>query len=197
MSRAWGQASVGATIGARPFSDPEYTGCPLNAFTLTIATDSAAEISRIADAIEQALVGPPVFGVPIIFDMKGDPHMGEIRVKDDHAPLDATVKFLDAKGAETVPDSTPTWESSNEDAATVEASEDGLSATVTIGLPGEAIISAETTETHEGVGDPTTVRAVGTVIVEAGDTTVGSVDFAETPAAQEVSIEPAGETSSA
>jgi hypothetical protein len=146
--------------------------------TIGITTDSAAVLRRVADVIEQSIVGPPVFGVPIIFDLKGDPRMGEIRVKDDHAPLEATVKFLDAKGGETVPDTTPTWASSNEEAATVEASNDGLSATVTIGLPGETVISAETTETHDGAGDATVVRAVGTVIVEAGDTTTGSIDFA-------------------
>lgn len=152
----------------------------MNKVTVKLTTDSAAVLRRVADVIEQSTVGPPVFGVPIIFDLKGDPRMGEIRVKDTHDPLEATVRFLDAKGAETVPDSTPTWSSSNEEAATVEASSDGLSATVTIGLPGESVISAETTETHEGVGDATVVRAVGTVIVEAGDTTTGSVDFAET-----------------
>lgn len=169
----------------------------MTSFRLTITTDSAAELSRITDAVEQSLVGPPKFGMPIIFDVKGDSRMGEIRVKDDHAPLEAVTSFKDAKGAETVPDTVPTWASSNEEAATVVASEDGLSATVTIGLPGEAIISAETTETHEGVGDPTVVRAVGTVIVEAGDTTTGSVDFAEAPAAQSVGITPAGEGSEA
>jgi len=142
----------------------------------------AAQILRnIADALEQLEPGPPALGVPIIFYPEGEPVMSEIRVKDDHAPLQATVKFLDAKGAETTPDSTPVWASSNEEAATVEASDDGLSATVTIGLPGEAIISAETSETHDGQGDPTTVRAVGTVIVEAGDTVVGNVEFADAP----------------
>lgn len=140
----------------------------------------AGLLRGLADQLDTLFPGTPRFGV-LLFDTKGDARMGEIRVKDDHAPLEATVRFLDAKGAETTPDSTPVWESSNEEAATVEASDDGLSATVTIGLPGEAVISAETTETHDGQGDPTPVRAVGTVIVEAGDTTTGSVDFTETP----------------
>lgn len=150
----------------------------MNAYKLTITTDSAAELSRIADAIEQAVAGPAVFGLPIIFDLEGVPYMSEVRVKDTQEPFGAHAKFVDSKGNETVPDTTPTWDSSNEDVATIETSDDGLTATVTVvGATGEAVIGVETTETHDGEGDPTVIRAVGTVIVEAGDTTTGSIEF--------------------
>lgn len=126
--------------------------------------------------------------------------MGEVRVKDTQEPFGAHAKFVSSKGNVTDPDTTPVWESSNTDAVTVETSEDGLDVTVTVvGATGEAVISSETTETHDGVGEPTVIRAVGTVIVEAGDTTTGSIEFdvPATSSAQSVSIDPAGESSEA
>jgi hypothetical protein len=99
--------------------------------------------------------------------------MGQIEVPDSSGPLTGTVTFLDAKGGETAPDTLPVWASDNETAATVVAADDGLTAVVTIGLPGAAIISVETTETNTGE----TISAQGTVTVLPGDTTTGSVEF--------------------
>ena len=98
--------------------------------------------------------------------------MGQITVKDSDAPLGATVTFLDAKGATTTPDSVPTWASSDETVATVQVSDDGLSAVVTIGNPGATVISVDTTD-----NDGTVVHSEGTVTVQPGEATIGSVEF--------------------
>ena len=98
--------------------------------------------------------------------------MGMISVQDDASPLHATVVFLDAEGNEATPDDVPSWTSDNEDAATVEASEDGLSGTVTIGSPGAAIISVDTTNE-----DGSTVHSQGTITVLSGDVVSGDVQF--------------------
>lgn len=110
--------------------------------------------------------------------------MGAITVKDSDAALHASVSFLDAKGAPTAPDDVPQWASDNENAATVEASEDGLSASVTPGLPGAAIISVTSTDT-----DGTIVTAQGTVTVQPGEAVIGEVTF-EPPVATEPPQEP-------
>ena len=52
--------------------------------------------------------------------------MGEITVPDDAAPLNATVKFLDAEGHEATPDDTPQWSSTDDSVASVSASDDGM-----------------------------------------------------------------------
>ena len=62
--------------------------------------------------------------------------MGEITVSDDSGPVNATVAYEDAQGNPANPADTPTWSSSDESVATVEASSDGLSATVTVGSGG-------------------------------------------------------------
>lgn len=98
--------------------------------------------------------------------------MGEITVPDDAQPLNATVTFLDSEGSPTTADSAPTWSSSDESVATVQASDDGMSATVSIGSPGAAIISASTTN-----DDGSTATAEGTITVQPGDAVIGSVEF--------------------
>src|SRR6478735_6390416 len=104
---------------------------------------NVVELSRFA---EQFFAGSPIFAYPVLFN-KGDRLiMGQITVKDSDAPLGATVTFLDAKGATTTPDSVPTWASSDETVATVQVSDDGLSAVVTIGNPGATVISVDTTD---------------------------------------------------
>jgi hypothetical protein len=99
--------------------------------------------------------------------------MGEITVPDDAAPLNARVKFLDAEGNEATPDDVPQWSSTDEAVATVTASEDGMSAQVEIGSPGAAVVEVKTTEANTGAE----VVAQGTVTVQPGDVTVGSVEF--------------------
>ena len=103
--------------------------------------------------------------------------MASIEVPSDSAPLDATVSFLDAEGNATTADDVPQWTSDNEDAATVTASEDGLSARVEVVNPGAAIISV-----HSVNDDGSTVDAQGTITVLAGDAVIGEVTF--TPSAE-------------
>lgn len=98
--------------------------------------------------------------------------MGEIRVKDTDAAATGEVAFKDVHGHDTEPDDVPQWSSSDEAVATVAASEDGQTATVTFTGPGESIIACDSTQS-----DGTAVHAVGTVIVEAGDAVTGEITF--------------------
>jgi hypothetical protein len=148
----------------------------------------AREMRRAADLLDEAAPGPPLIAVPILFHTPpGGIAMGEITVTVDDAPLDATVKFLDSKGNETTPDETPEWTSSDENVATVEAGEDGMTATVTPNAPGAAVIEVSTVE--ENTGEE--ILAAGTVTVQPGDTVIGSVEFSE---AEEETEEPAEPT---
>lgn len=133
----------------------------------------AASLRKIADQVEAIFPGRPAWAIPIIFNNEGEYFMASIEVRDSDGPLTGTVTFLDAKGAVTAPDDVPAWASDNEDAATVVASEDGLTGVVTIGGPGAAIISVTSTDT-----DGTEISAQGTVTVLAGEAVSGSVDFA-------------------
>jgi hypothetical protein len=99
----------------------------------------------------------------------------QIQVADNHDPITATVTYVDAEGNPTTADNPGTWASDNEAAATVVASDDGLTGTVTIGAPGAAIISVTTTN-----NDGTVVSAQGTITVVPGEATLGTVDFGET-----------------
>jgi len=127
----------------------------------------------LADQLDVIAPGPPVISSPVIFKNKESFFMGEITVKDSDAPLGATVTFLDAKGATTTPDDVPAWTSSDETVATVAASDDGLTGTVTIGMPGATVIEVSTVESNTG----DTITAQGTVTVQAGDSVIGSVEF--------------------
>lgn len=129
-------------------------------------------LRALAEQIEHMFPGPPVWASPPIFHTEGEAHMGMVSVQDDAAPLHASVTFLDAEGNPATPDDTPQWSSDNEDAATVEAAEDGLSATVSIGAPGAAIISVDTTNE-----DGSTVHSQGTITVLSGDVVSGDVQF--------------------
>lgn len=98
--------------------------------------------------------------------------MASIEVVDTAGSLNASVSFLDAHGHPTTADDVPAWASDNEAAASVAASEDGLSAVVSILAPGAAIISVTTTNT-----DGSTASAQGTVTVMPGDAFIGEVSF--------------------
>ena len=102
--------------------------------------------------------------------------MGEITVKADEGNLTATVTALDAEGNQTTFDETPTWASNDEGVAQVTPSEDGYSATFTIGEPGVAAITVTGIET--GSGEPVEIVSTGLITVTAGDAVVGSVEFA-------------------
>lgn len=130
-------------------------------------------IARFVEA-NFTLPGPPVAAIILFLHSKGVDIM-ETTVKDDAAPLNASVRFLNAEGNETPADDVPQWTSSDEDVASVSPSDDGLSATVTInGKVGASLISVESVEADTG----DTIRAQGTVTVEPSTTAVsGEVAF--------------------
>lgn len=83
------------------------------------------------------------------------------------------VTFLDSHGHETTPDDTPQWSSDNDNVASVQGSDDGLTGTVTItGTPGAAVISVDTTNE-----DGSTVHSQGTLTVLPGDAVSGDITF--------------------
>jgi len=133
----------------------------------------AREFRKAADLLEVAAPGPPVLAIPVLFHHQEEIAMGEITVPDDAAPLNATVKFLDAEGHEATPDDTPQWSSTDDSVASVTASDDGMSAEIEVGGPGAAVIEVKTVEANTGAE----VVAQGTVTVQPGDVTVGSVEF--------------------
>jgi hypothetical protein len=147
-------------------------------------------LHTIAEKIEETAPGHPHSvsagwqytlkpGQEVSFDM------GEISVSNEDAgTLSATVSFTDAGGHPTTADDVPSWSSSDESVASVAASEDGLSADVTItGTPGSAIVSV-----HSVNDDGSEVDAAGTVHVMAGDATMGSVEFTQSAEAPTESV---------
>lgn len=137
----------------------------------------------------QTLLKPPASAGPlkatITFEQGGLQAMGEITVSDDSGPINATVAYEDAQGNPANPADTPTWASSDESVATVEAAGDGLSATVTVGsgtgsagegsaaLGAAAVISVVA---HDDDGEE--VRSEGTITVQpSGDIVIGEIEF--------------------
>ncbi len=129
-------------------------------------------IHELREDFEELLPGEPV---KARLTIEQGEQMADISVRDDNAPLNATVSFVDAKGAAVGPDDVPVWSSSDDTVASVDASADatGLSAVVTIGVPGAAVISVDSTDT-----DGTVIAASGTVTVTAGEPAAGEVNFA-------------------
>lgn len=142
---------------------------------MTFTPSHARTLTALARLIESLSPGPPAVGVILFFKPKGGLAVAETIVSADVGEVGAHVRFLDAHGNETTPDTTPTWASSDESVATVEAASDGLDATVTVlGKAGATVIGVETTETNTG----DTIRAEGTLTVQASETTVsGEVTF--------------------
>lgn len=134
----------------------------------------AQELRRIAKLLDELAPGSPSAGI-VYFQTKDGKVMSDFSVQDSSAPLSATVSFVDAKGAPTTADDVPQWSSSDDAVASVVASEDGMSATVTVGTPGAAVVSVSSTDT-----DGTVIEAAGTLTVTAGEAVAGSVDFAPT-----------------
>lgn len=129
------------------------------------------------DLLEQQ-AGEAALAVMVWHPTKGGPLVGALTVKDTSGDLAATVTFLDAEGHETTPDQVPVWTSSDETVATVVPADDGLSATISVGGPGVALIEAHETETVEETGETSDVVAQGTLTVQPGDAVIGSVEFA-------------------
>lgn len=136
----------------------------------------ANSLRELATQIERAAPGLPRAAF-IVFIHEGSLEVAEITVSDEVGTLNATVSFMDAKGFATVPDGVPAWTSSDENVATVAAAADGLSAVVTIGLPGSSVIEVVSQETDNETGDPYELRGTGLVNVTAGDAVVASVEF--------------------
>jgi hypothetical protein len=118
----------------------------------------------------------PISG-DIIFTTERGPSMGEITVDAGETTLAASVKFFDAEGNPTTPDTEPVWEVADPSVVTCHPATDGMSATFDVGAPGVSSVSVSTTETHGGEGTPTDVILTGLVTVIAGDTVSGSIDF--------------------
>jgi hypothetical protein len=107
--------------------------------------------------------------------------MTDITVLDSGGPLTATLSLTDADGQPadlTQLVGPPVWSSDNEATASLSVAADGMSAQVTLGAAGAAVVSVVATD-----ADGTVVNFSGTVTVTAGEAVAGSVDFAQpTPA---------------
>jgi hypothetical protein len=140
----------------------------------------AKELRKWADQLDAAAPGPPVAAFPLVFysSHTGGYEVSDIQVNSDSGPLTATASFLDARGNPTQPGATPEWSSSDENVATVEASGDGLTATVTVtGTVGASQITCLDTESADVSEDD--VLCVGTVSVVPGQAVVGDIQFSE------------------
>jgi len=141
----------------------------------------AKELRKLADQLDAAAPGKPVAAFPLTFyTTQGGPEVSDIQVPDDSGPLNAVASFLDARGNPTNPGATPTWTSSDETVATVEAAEDGMSAVVTI-VGGLGASQITCTDPESADDDTDDVIAVGTVSVVPGKAVVGDVQL--TPSA--------------
>jgi hypothetical protein len=117
----------------------------------------------------------------ITFEQGGIRSMGEITVNEGDPPISATVSYVNAQGAAAEASDTPVWSSADDAIASVEASSDGLSATVTPLSSGDAeggtavVISCVA---HDREGDE--VRSEGTVTVQpGGEVLIGEITFSE------------------
>lgn len=131
-------------------------------------------LRSIADKVHELIPGPPVLGFILLSDERKTV-MASITVPADSAPLNASVKFLDSEGNETPADDVPAWTSSDEAVASVSAGDDGLSAEVSVGAPGVALIEVKSVEANTGAE----VVAQGTITVQPGDAVIGEVSFEE------------------
>lgn len=108
----------------------------------------------------------------VAFTFTGDFTM---QLPDDQT-VSADVSYVDAKGNAATVEGAPVWASDNEAVATVTASADGFSATVTpVGPLGTAQISV-TADADLGAG-VVEVVALGTVEVVAGQAVAGVINF--------------------
>lgn len=99
--------------------------------------------------------------------------MASVTVLDTQGDFSASVNFLDARGNPTEPDDVPVWASTDESVATVTASDDGKSATVSVaGGLGAAVISCDSNN-----AEGTDIHAEGTVTVQASDATTSEITF--------------------
>jgi hypothetical protein len=133
----------------------------------------------IAQEIENQLPKSSLKSTVTFTTSKGETSMGEITVTEGDAPLSATVSYVNADtGDPAEPSDTPVWSSADDSIASVEASGDGMSATVTPVSSGDAdggtavVISVVA---HDADGDE--VRSEGTVTVRPGEVLIGEITF--------------------
>ena len=179
------------------YADPGGKEVRLGAFFDRFVTQNAQLLAlvlrTVSERLEEAAPGPPATVIagwqqPITDRTEVD--MGEISVSnEDTTALTGEVSFKDAKGKATSADDVPQWTSSDDAVATVLASEDGLTANITIhGEPGSSVISV-----HSVNDDGSVVDATGLVNVAAGDAVIGSVEFKDATPAGTVEEEPPAE----
>lgn len=141
-----------------------------------IAPHLAARLREIAAFLDHAFENPK--HALVMFGSEGGIIVGEITVQDDAGTLTASVAYLDAKGVATRPADVPVWSSDTPEVASVEAAEDGMSATVTVGVPASPAGSAAVISVVAHDDDGEEIVSAGTVTVQPGDAVIGEVTFA-------------------
>jgi hypothetical protein len=139
-------------------------------------------LARILHFIASEIDPRPSFTGTVYFTTsEGEKSMGEITVNEGDPTISATVSYVNkATGNPAEASDTPVWESSDSTIASVEASSDGLSATVTPVSSGDAdggtavVISVVA---HDAEGDE--VRSEGTVTVRPNpdEVLIGEITF--------------------
>jgi hypothetical protein len=138
----------------------------------------ARELRRLAEQVEHLAPGPVHYIQPPLFTLKGQFYMSEITVADNETGLSASITPLDSEQQPTTLDTPPTWTSSDTNVVTVNAADDGLSATFDVGSPGDAIVTVDT-GVDDGTGNDTTIRGVGTVHVTPGGVATLDLEFSQ------------------
>ena len=133
----------------------------------------AISLRALAAEIDEP-VGPAVAGF-ILFHNQGKAFMSDITVNDTSAEFSATLTLVNAAGNEVPPDDVPVWASSDEDVATVTASEDGLTAVANPGSKlGSSLITGSTVEAETGE----TIVVTGTItVIPEGTAVRGEIVF--------------------
>lgn len=140
-----------------------------------IAPHLADILREIAFVLDRAFENPKY--AIVMFTSEKGVAVGEITVNDDSGTLTASVAYVDAKGVGTLPADVPVWSSDKPNVADVVASEDGMSATVTIGTPESPAGSAAVISVVAHDDDGEEIVAAGTVTVQPGDAVIGEVVF--------------------
>lgn len=97
----------------------------------------------------------------------------------DSGQFQYQITITDKKGQPAKVDGVPVWTSSNEAVATVDASDDGMTATVKGGVPGVATISVQA-DADLGEGVTPLAGADDVTVVPGGAASISLVDGPET-----------------
>lgn len=157
---------------------PEWAKHELEALQRHIDRKFSRVLALLEKLAEGLLPGPAVSGTLAFITTEGD--KVDLSILDsDTTPRNVSAAFKDAAGQAAKLDDTPAWSSSDETVATVQASDDGLSAVVTpLGVEGATLIKAETID-----ADGTAVDVTGTLTVTGGEAVSGELTFEDAPAA--------------